>query len=65
MLNFKRIYFYNVMRGILCYGHKSKPFDFRLNDTFQFLDDIFTIDNLEFEKHVLFTKNVMILIPYR
>ena len=34
--------------------HKSKPYDLidMLNDTYRYLDDIFTIDNPEFEKHI-------------
>ena len=34
--------------------HKSKQFDFidMFNDTSRYLDDIFTIDNPEFEKHI-------------
>ena len=35
--------------------HKSKQYDLisTFNDTFRYLDDIFTTDNPEFEKHVL------------
>ena len=34
--------------------HKSKQYDLidMFNDTFRYLDDIFTIDNPEFEKHI-------------
>ena len=34
--------------------HKSKRLDLidMLNDTSRYLDDIFTIDNLEFEKYI-------------
>ena len=34
--------------------HKSKRYDFidMFNDTSRYLDDIFTIDNPEFEKHI-------------
>ena len=34
--------------------HKSKQFDRidMLNDTSRYLDDIFTIDNPDFEKHI-------------
>ena len=34
--------------------HKSKQYDLieMLNDTSRYLDDIFTIDNPEFEKHI-------------
>ena len=34
--------------------HKSKQYDFIdiFNDTFRYLDDIFTIDNHELEKHI-------------
>ena len=34
--------------------HKSKQYDLidMLNDISQYLDDIFTIDNPEFEKHI-------------
>ena len=34
--------------------HKSKQYDFTdmFNDTSGYLDDIFTIDNPEFEKHI-------------
>ena len=34
--------------------HKSKRFDliYMFNDTSRYLDDIFTIDNPEFEKHI-------------
>ena len=34
--------------------HKSKLHDliYMFNDTFRYLDDIFTIDNPEFEKHI-------------
>ena len=31
--------------------HKSKQYD-KLNDTSRYLDDIFTIDKPEFEKHI-------------
>ena len=34
--------------------HKSKQYDLMgmFNDTSRYLDDIFTMDNLEFEKHI-------------
>ena len=34
--------------------HNSKRYDLidRFNDTFRYLDDIFTIDNTEFDKHI-------------
>ena len=34
--------------------HKSKQYDLidMLNDTYRYLDDIFTIDNPEYEKHI-------------
>ena len=43
------------MRGFLRYLHKSKQYNLidMLNDTSRYLDDIFTIDNPEFEKHIL------------
>ena len=38
----------------MSYLHKSKRYDLidMFNDTSQYLDDIFTIDNPEFEKHI-------------
>ena len=46
------IYFYE--RDFMSDLHKSKRFDLidMFNDTSRYLDDIFTIDNPEFEKHI-------------
>ena len=49
--------FYFVMKGILCLTftlHTSKQYDLidMFNDTSRYLDDIFTIDNPEFAKHI-------------
>ena len=46
------LYFYE--RYFMSDLHKSKRFDLidMLNDTSRYLDDIFTIDNPEFEKHI-------------
>ena len=43
------------MRGILCLTFTNlKQYDliYMLNETSRYLDDIFTIDNPEFEKHI-------------
>ena len=42
-------------RDFMSYLHKSKQYDIidMLNDTSRYLDDIFTINNHEFEKHIL------------
>ena len=41
-------------RDFMSYLHKSKQYNFidMFNDTSHYLDDIFTIDNPEFEKHI-------------
>ena len=41
-------------RGFMSNLHKSKRYDLidMFNDTSPYLDDIFTIDNPEFEKHI-------------
>ena len=41
-------------RDFMSYFHKSKWYDplDMFNDTSRYLDDIFTIDNIEFEKHI-------------
>ena len=41
-------------RDFMSYLHKSKQYDLIdiFNDTSRYLDDIFTIDNPEFEKHI-------------
>ena len=41
-------------RDFLSNSNKSKPYDLIdvLNDISRYLDDIFTIDNPEFEKHI-------------
>ena len=41
-------------RDFMSYLHKSKRYDIidMFNDTSRYLDDIFTIDNPEFEKHI-------------
>ena len=54
MLHLKQIYFYIVTRGTLCLTFKSLDLIHvdMFNDTSRYLDDIFTIDNPEFEKHI-------------
>ena len=37
---------------MICLVLKSKRFDVLFNDTSRYLDDIFTMDNPEFEKHI-------------
>ena len=39
-------------RNIMSNLHKSKQYDLMFNGTSRYLDDIFTIDNPEFEKHI-------------
>ena len=41
-------------RDFMSYLHKPKQYDLidMFNDTSRYLDDIFTIDNPEFEKHI-------------
>ena len=45
---------YCYERDFMSYLHKSKRYDLKdmFNDTSRYLDDIFTIDNHEFEKHI-------------
>ena len=47
-------YFYIFTRGTLSDLHTSKRFDLidMFNETSRYLDDIFTIDNPELEKHI-------------
>ena len=44
-----------MKRDFISNLHKSKQYDLKnmFNDTSRYLDDIFTIDNPEFEKHIL------------
>ena len=54
MLHLKRIYFHIVTRGILCLNFTiSTQYDLTsmFNDTFWYLDGVFTIDNPEFSKY--------------
>ena len=46
-------YLFFILRGFMSDIHKSKRHDLinMFHDTFRYLDDIFTIDNPEFEKH--------------
>ena len=48
------LFLYYYERDFMCDLQKFKRFDIidMLNDTSRYLDDIFTIDNPEFEKHI-------------
>ena len=48
------LFLYCCKRDFICYLRKSKRYDFidMFNDTSRYLDDIFTIDNPEFEKNI-------------
>ena len=47
-------FFFCYERDFMSNLHKSKQYDLidMFNDTSRYLDDIFTIDNPEFEKHI-------------
>ena len=56
MLNLRWVIFipYCFERNFMPHIHKSKRYDLidMFHDTFRYLNDIFTIDNPEFEKHI-------------
>ena len=48
------LFLFSYERDFMSNLHKSKQYDLIdvFNDNFRYLDDIFTIDNPEFEKHI-------------
>ena len=48
------LFLFYYERDIMSNLHKSKQYDLKdmFNDTSRYINDIFTIDNPEFEKHI-------------